>query len=95
MVVMLPEFTPNLPRGKKRSVLKVDGRIKTIQFKRSMSSLEVKNTIMRGFKHIEDLESWTFMDTNDNHLSAAKQQAGLDGEEVITRKGCLYVCQNI
>jgi hypothetical protein len=90
-VVILKKFTPNLPRGKIRSDLKKSGRILTVQFRRSMSELQAKNPIMQSFRTLQ-IESWTVMDTRDNHLEAAENQS-LDGEDIINRKGCLYLCQ--
>lgn len=90
-VVMLDGFTPNLPRGKSRTALK-EGRIETLCFRRSMTPLEVRNQVIQGFRQLADLESWTVLDCTDNHLSVAKEQV-LNGEDVVKRKGCLYLCQ--
>lgn len=91
-VVILPKFMFNLPRGKHRTLLKKAGRILSLQFKRSMTSLETRNQILRGFKEIGDLDTWTVLETADNRLVIAKDQA-LDGEAVVNRKGSLYLCQ--
>lgn len=90
-VVMLKKFAPNLPRGKIRTELKKAGRIQTMQFKRSMSVLQTKNQIVHSFKSL-NIESWTVMDTRDNHLVPSDEQE-VDGEDVINRKSCLYLCQ--
>ncbi len=91
-VVMLHSFTPNLPRGKCRADLKKDGGIQTLQFRRSMTPLQVQNQIIRGFQSIADLHAWTVLESSYNRLAAAKKQM-IDGEDVINRKGCLYLCQ--
>lgn len=57
-----------------------------------MTSLETRNHILRGFKEIGDLDTWTVLETADNRLVIAKDQA-LDGEAVVNRKGSLYLCQ--
>ena len=56
-VILLKCFTPSLPRGRRRTELKDSGRIKMLQFKRSMSPHEVLSQIVRGFHHIEGLET--------------------------------------
>ena len=90
-VVLLKSFIPSLPRGKRRTELKDSGLIQTVQFKRSMSPLEVKNQIIRAFQHTEDLQAWMYLDNSDNHLLVSNKQE-LDGEDVIKRKGSLYLC---
>lgn len=77
-VVILPKFMFNLPRGKHRTLLKKAGRILSLQFKRSMTSPETKNQILRGFNEIGDLDTWTVLETTDNRLAIGKNQA-LDG----------------
>ena len=89
--VLLKSFIPSLPRGKRRTELKDSGLIQTVQFKRSMTPLEVKNQIIRAFQHTEDLQAWMYLDNSDNHLLVSKKQE-LDGEDVIKRKGSLYLC---
>lgn len=91
-VVMLQTFVTNLPRGRYRNDLKKDGRVQTLQFRRSMTALQTRNQILQGFRELSCLESWTVLETRDNHLIVAKNQL-LDGDGVINRKGCLYLCQ--
>ena len=43
----MPGFTPNLPRGKSHATLVKSGKQKTLQFKRSMTALQVKNKILQ------------------------------------------------
>ena len=57
-VVVMPGFTPNLPRGKSRATLVKGGRQKTLQFRRSMTPLQVKNKILQEFKVLHDLVSY-------------------------------------
>ena len=42
-VMLLKMYVPNIPRGKFRNELKSQGRVQTLQFRRPMSPLEVKN----------------------------------------------------
>lgn len=91
-VAILPGFTPILPRGRSRTALIKSGRIKTLQFKRSLTALQVKNKIFQEFKGLEDLESWTVMENKSNHLAISKIQKP-NGNDVINRKGSLYLCQ--
>ena len=93
-VMVLKSFSPYIPRGRPRNLLKKDGREKTLRFRRSMNSEEVRCTIARGFPHIECLKdkSWTYLQCDaENHLVVSKNQA-FDGSEVISRKGSLYIC---
>ena len=89
-VILLKCFTPSLPRGRRRTELKDSGRIKMLQFKRSMSPHKVRSQIVRGFHHIKGLETLTYLDSRDNNLKISKKK-DLGGEDVIKRKGSLYL----
>ena len=66
-----------------------------LQFRRSMSPQEVRNTIIRGFSKAHGLDNWTYLACDsDNHLFISKNQE-LDGNDVINRKGCLYICPKV
>ena len=80
-VVLMKEFRKCIPIKKYRCDLKHDRRIKVLQFKRSMSPLQVKNVIQRGFSHIT-FSSFFFLETTSNNLSIARNQQ-IDGAAVI------------
>jgi hypothetical protein len=90
-VVMLEKMLNSIPRGKHRSNLTQAGRIQSLHFKRSMSVSEVDALIRQCFK---DVQSWKVLEGVNNVLSASKNQS-LDGEAVISRKGSLYLCQEV
>ena len=93
-VMVLKSFTPFIPRGRPRNLLK-QGREMQLQFRQSMCPHEVRNTVFRGFSHLETMEDWTYLSCeSDNHLSVSKNQE-LDGNDVINRKGCLYLCSKV
>ncbi len=93
-VMLVKNFISNIPRGKYRNELKGEGRVQTIQFKRSMSTLEVKNQIVRAFRNIDNLQEWEYLQTDTNHLHVAKNQE-MDGNDVINRKGFLYLSEKV
>ena len=93
-VMLLKDYIPNIPRGKFRNELKSQGRVQTLQFRRSMSPLEVKSQISRGFRQVDNLKSWTYLQTDSNHLQVASNQQ-FSGEDVINRKGFLYLSQTV
>ena len=93
-VMVLKSFTPYIPRGRPRNILKKEGREKTLPFRRSMNADEVRCTIARGIPHISSLKekNWTYLQCDsDNHLEVSKNQV-LNGSDVINRKGSLYIC---
>ena len=93
-VMVLKSFTPYIPRGKPRNDLKKNGRERSLLFRRSMTADDVRSTIARGFSDITVVKdkTWTYLQCDsDNHLAISKKQA-LDGNEVINRKGSLYIC---
>ena len=92
-VMLLKKYVPNIPRGKFRNELKSQGRVQTIQFRRSMSSLEVKCQIKVGFRKV-GLNNWMYLQADSNHLQVASNQ-DMTGEEVINCKGFLYLCQEV
>ena len=90
-IMMLKSF---FPRGRPRALLK-QGREIMLQFRRSMSPQEVRNTIIHGFSKAHGLDNWTYLACDsDNHLFISKNQE-LNGHDVINRKGCLYICPKV
>ena len=51
---ILPPFHPIvIPKGKKQQELVQNGRMKKLQIRHTMSSLQVRNAIVAGFKHLK------------------------------------------
>lgn len=91
-VVLMKEFRKVIPIKKFRSDLRSECRIQTLQFKRSMSPLQVNNVIQRGFHQILGASSFQFLEVTSNSLTVAPNQA-YDGAAVIDRRGALYLCE--
>ena len=73
-----------VPRGKSRKVLDHNERVKKIEFRREMSSLEVKNSILRGFKHLEDLSGFTLLEADQSGKLTQSANQTPNGEYIIT-----------
>ena len=93
-VMILKKFSPFIPRGRPRNLLRQEGREVTLQFRRTMKPDEVQDVIIRGFPALHDLP-WSYLACDsDNRLSMSKNQQ-LDGNDIINRKGCLYICPKV
>ena len=90
-VVLMKCFRPVIPIKKYRCDLKVDQRVKILQFRRGMSPTQVKNVIQRGFSHL-GCSSFLYLETFSNSLRVCNKQQ-LDGSAVIDRRGALYLCE--
>ena len=86
-VVLLPQYRGTVPRNKVWQELQQQKRIQPLKFKRSMSSLEVKNVICGGFQRINGFLSFHYLECiQNNHLAVVASQ-DVDGEFVSTKKG--------
>lgn len=81
-----------LPRGKKRQEMIRDGRVKTLQIKRTMSPLQVRNCIILGFKHL-NLQTWEFLGVSGGKLVKLDNQTL--GGELVDRRGALYLQEKV
>ena len=73
-VVVMPKFLPVIPRGARRTKLFSEGRVKSVQFKRSMDYTEVKSVVSRAFTNIP-LASWKYLEcSRDNRVQFAASQ---------------------
>ena len=90
-VVLMKSFRPFIPIKKYRCNLKVDQRVKTLQFRRAMSPVQVRNVIQRGFSHL-GCSSFLYLETLSNSLHVCDNQQ-LDGAAAIDRRGALYLCE--
>ena len=86
-VVLLPQYQGTVPRNKVRQELQQQKRIQPLKFKRSMSSLEVKNVICRGFQRINGFLSFQYLECIQNNRLAVVASQDVDGEFVSTKKG--------
>ena len=91
--VVLPKSTSRvLPRGKQRQELARNGQVKTLQIKRTMSPLQVRNTIVAGFSHV-GLTSWEFLDVSGGRLESSTNQR--PGGEICQRRGAVYLVEKV
>ena len=86
-VVLLHQYRGTVPRNKVRQELQRQKRIQPLKFKRSMSALEVKNVICRGFQHIDGFLSFHYLECIQNNRLAVVASQHVDGEFVSTEKG--------
>ena len=92
-VVLMKSFRSTVPIKKFRSELKKERRIQTLQFKRSMTPLQVKNVIIRGFQHIiTRMFNFQYLENTFYSLSVSPNQE-YAGAAVIDRRGALYLCE--
>ena len=80
-----------LPRGKQRQQLAASGRVKSVQFKRTMSALQVRNVIISNFSSLGlQLQSWEFLDVKGGKLGRSEcQEPG--GDVICQRRGAVYL----
>ena len=93
-VVLLPQYRGTVPRNTVWQELQHQKCIQPLKFKRSMSSLEVKNVIRRGFQQINSFSSFHYLECMQNIRLAVVASQDADGEFVSTKKGgSLYLCE--
>ena len=92
-VVLMEKFSMRVPKGKVRQKLYSEGRIQSVSLRRTMSFLQVKNAIIRAFTRFQ-LSHFTILECDQgcHNLSRACVQE-IDGEKVLQRRGCLYLCE--
>lgn len=88
-ICRMKHFTPFIPKGRVRNLLKEQGRIVAVKITRLMSPATVKLCIGRAFRTIKG--EWNYLEAGqENRLSIMKNQC-LDGNQVCSRRGCLYI----
>ena len=94
--VFLESKLPKVPRGRSRKKLEIDGRIKKLFLRRSMSSVEVKQAIFNCFSLAKDKEIVFLKSNSDNSLEVNSNQL-LTGNEAINVAGCgsLYLVEEV
>ena len=91
---MIPKLLPVVPKGVHRNNLAKSGRIKPFLFRRSMTCSDVQKVIRTGFSNIT-LNKWKYLDSSCNNVLSVAECQEVDGEVVVPRKGCLYVCEEV
>ena len=88
-VIVLPPSQPLiLPRGKQRQQLATNGRVRSVQFKRTMSPLQIRNMIVSSFAHLS-LKAWYYLDVKGDKLE--KSDCQQPGGEMCQRRGAVYL----
>ena len=88
VIVLPPWKSLILPRGKQRQQLAANGRVKSVQFKRTMSPQLVRNTIISNFANLS-LKSWESLDVKGGKLE--KSDCQQPGGEICQRRGAVYL----
>ena len=88
-VVLLNKFSSCVPKGKIHRELAESGRIISIRFTRTMSSESIREKIEGAFA----VNNFTVLECNSNgHQLVKAADQDIHGEELVSRKGCLYLC---
>ena len=89
-VMMMKKYCPVIPKGKVRKRLASEGRMQNLKVTRNMNAKAIREKILRGFG-VLDYTVLGCDSTGHNLLKSCDQD--LDGELVIQRRGCLYLCE--
>ncbi len=90
--ILMERIPTSVPKLNQRRDLKRELRQETLLFKRNMSSLQVKNVIVRGFRHLKITGIVHLECGQDHKLHVAKNQEP-DGAAILSRRGTLYLSQ--
>ena len=92
--VLLPRLVCTVPKSSARKKLLDSGRIKKIELRRSMSSLQAKNEILKAFSQFELSQLTVFSCDKSNHVEAIRNKLP-NGDELINvaGQGSLYLCE--
>ena len=91
-VVLLQKYQEDVPKGAARNKLKKCGRIQQIKLTRAMTATDVEKIIKRAFKHLGLKKFMSLgVDTTGHYLSRSTGE--LDGQQAISRRGALYLCE--
>lgn len=88
-VVLMKHYSRSIPKGRARKKLIDKERIKTLKFTRDMSADGIKTKILSAFK----VNDYTVLACDTLSQSLVKGEQNVNGEDVIGRRGCLYLCE--
>ena len=88
-VMLVPKGTKNVPRGKHRKSLIQ----KKVQIFRTMSSLEVKRTIVKSFTDLQS--SFVYMNVDTTHKFTKDAVQNKDGNTIVDcgKHGAVYIME--
>ncbi len=92
-VVMLEHFQSTIPKGNTRKRLRRKERINCVQFNRSMTALEVQNSIMKAFKHLP-VKNYDVLEADSTgHFLNRSATQYMNGQKIVSRRGSVYLCE--
>lgn len=92
VMMMMKEYSSKLPKGTPKEELLAQGRIQSIKVNRQMKPDEVKRLILKAF----GVTHYTVLhcDGVSKYLMKSSEQ-NIDGNGMVDRRGCLYLCENM
>ncbi len=91
-VILMKQIPTSVPKLNQRKDLKRELRQQTLLFTRRMSSLQVNNVIVRGFRHLKVTGVVHLECGKDLKFHIAENQEP-DGTVILSRRGTLYLSQ--
>ncbi len=93
-VVIGNELFTSIPKANLRRSLNKSGRVKKVEFRRSMSEMQVQTVIVQAFPQLQ-LEKPTFMKCVDMQMVCIEDSGYPNGEGIceIASKGSLYMVE--
>jgi hypothetical protein len=89
-VLMLDNPDDGIPRGKYRKEMAANERIKKLEFRRSMSSLDVKSIVLQNLKHLPAIVGFTLLEADHHGKLYRSKNQNPDGQYIIESSLSLY-----
>ena len=91
--ILLKQFSSTLLKSKDRDRLRSEGRIRDLNFTRTLSPGDVNAIIRQGFKkNLTECQAFKFLESRSGTLYEPAKQM-YNGVSVIERRGALYLCE--
>lgn len=88
-VCRLSSLTSSIPKGKKRALLKTEGRLVDVYITRSLSSDKIKAAINRAFHHLSC--EWDYLECGQDHQLSLLEDQSPSGDVLCNKRGCIYI----
>lgn len=94
--VLLPDVPEIVPKSSRCKRLSKEGRIQKLEFRRSVSSLQTRNTNIKSLAALKPSDFKFLQCTSNNQMCLADNQK-IVGDGVITLAGqvSLYMCEDV
>lgn len=94
-IVLLNNMPPIVPRGHTRRKLRMEERIKKLQFLRMMSACAVREAISNGFS--KNVNEAVFLHCGQDNVLEVHEKQDLNGQELmeLAGQGSIYLCENV